>query len=220
MITSQYCSKKTSQLYPSKSCVYIYIYIYIYITSISQLPPNYIPMLSSDSDYPIEHLIKSSSKTSIMRSTGNSDNDITIHSLILILINILIILFPQNIINNIYIYIWVCLKMVSTPKPNGFADHYPVFKWLAIIGNINPTFSGPNPYLFPLKAGFWPAVATFGWICDQVIRANPSRRIGMSPAANQRALNRKINQKSRFKSCKWDEIIPATGWLYKLYIYI
>ena len=25
--------------------------------------------------------------------------------------------------------------------PNGFADHYPVFKWLAIIGNINPTFS-------------------------------------------------------------------------------
>ena len=30
--------------------------------------------------------------------------------------------------------------------PNGFADHYPVFKWLAIIGNMNPTFSGPNPY--------------------------------------------------------------------------
>ena len=26
--------------------------------------------------------------------------------------------------------IWVCLKMVSTPKPNGFADHYPEFKWL------------------------------------------------------------------------------------------
>ena len=22
-------------------------------------------------------------------------------------------------------YTWVCLKMVSTPKPNGFADHYP-----------------------------------------------------------------------------------------------
>ena len=30
--------------------------------------------------------------------------------------------------------------------PNGFADHYPVFKWLYIIGNINPTFSGPKPY--------------------------------------------------------------------------
>ena len=30
--------------------------------------------------------------------------------------------------------------------PNGFADHDPVFKWLAIIGKINPTFSGPNPY--------------------------------------------------------------------------
>ena len=24
--------------------------------------------------------------------------------------------------------------------PNGFADHYPVFKWLAIIGKINPIF--------------------------------------------------------------------------------
>ena len=25
---------------------------------------------------------------------------------------------------------WVCLKMVSTPKPFGFADHYPCEKWL------------------------------------------------------------------------------------------
>ena len=24
----------------------------------------------------------------------------------------------------------VLLKMVSTPKPNGFADHYPYEKWL------------------------------------------------------------------------------------------
>ena len=30
--------------------------------------------------------------------------------------------------------------------PNGFADHYPYEKWLAIIGNINPTFSVTNPY--------------------------------------------------------------------------
>ena len=30
--------------------------------------------------------------------------------------------------------------------PNGFADHYPNQKWLAIIGKINPTFSGPKPY--------------------------------------------------------------------------
>ena len=29
-----------------------------------------------------------------------------------------------------YMSIWVCLKMVSTPNPNGFADHYPVFEWL------------------------------------------------------------------------------------------
>ena len=26
--------------------------------------------------------------------------------------------------------------MSCTPKPNGFADHYPYEKWLAIIGNI------------------------------------------------------------------------------------
>ena len=25
---------------------------------------------------------------------------------------------------------WVCLKMLCTPTPNGFADHYLVFKWL------------------------------------------------------------------------------------------
>ena len=27
-------------------------------------------------------------------------------------------------------YIWVCLKIGNTPKPNGFADHYPYEKWL------------------------------------------------------------------------------------------
>ena len=44
---------------------------------------------------------------------------------------------------------WVCLKMSAKlpEQPNGFADHYPYEKWLAIIGNINPTFSGPNPLL-------------------------------------------------------------------------
>ena len=39
--------------------------------------------------------------------------------------------------------------------PNGFADHYPVFKWLAIIGNINPTFSDIlilDPYQLQLRA--------------------------------------------------------------------
>ena len=27
-------------------------------------------------------------------------------------------------------FIWVCLKIVYPIVPNGFADHYPVFKWL------------------------------------------------------------------------------------------
>ena len=34
---------------------------------------------------------------------------------------------------------WVCLEMVSTPKPNGFADHYPYE--MAISLGIYPTFS-------------------------------------------------------------------------------
>ena len=29
-----------------------------------------------------------------------------------------------------YMTIWVCLKMLCTPKPNGFADHYPYEKLL------------------------------------------------------------------------------------------
>ena len=50
------------------------------------------------------------------------------------------------------VLIWVCLKMVSTPKPNGFADHYPYEKWLAIIGNINPTCSDKPIYSTPQAA--------------------------------------------------------------------
>ena len=34
--------------------------------------------------------------------------------------------------------------MVSTPKANGFADHYPYEKWLAIIGNIPYFQTNPN----------------------------------------------------------------------------
>ena len=41
--------------------------------------------------------------------------------------------------------------------PNGFADHYPVLKWLLIIGNMNPTFSD-KPMVFlgtiPWCSGF------------------------------------------------------------------
>ena len=48
---------------------------------------------------------------------------------------------------------------------NGFADHYPYEKWLAIIGKINPTFSGPNPYpqiIIPAPLG-GPAAAIFSF---------------------------------------------------------
>ena len=36
--------------------------------------------------------------------------------------------------------------------PNGFADHYPVFKWLAINGKIHPIFrQTPFRFFFPLE---------------------------------------------------------------------
>ena len=59
--------------------------------------------------------------------------------------------YGQNIISlqisalRLETYLGVSENVVYPILPNGFADHYPVFKWLAIIGNINPTFSGPNP---------------------------------------------------------------------------
>ena len=42
--------------------------------------------------------------------------------------------------------------------PNGFADHYPVFKWPFIcyfIGNMNPTFSGPKPNVATPSQVIW-----------------------------------------------------------------
>ena len=42
-----------------------------------------------------------------------------------------LILMMETLINQrIPKIIWVCLKMSCTPKPNGFADHYPYEKWL------------------------------------------------------------------------------------------
>ena len=43
----------------------------------------------------------------------------------------------------------------NTPKPNGFADHYPVFQWLAIIGNINPTFSDKPILSYDAPVLYW-----------------------------------------------------------------
>ena len=45
--------------------------------------------------------------------------------------------------------IWVCLKIVYPCVPNGFADHYPVFKWLLNYGNI------PNIFRQTLLANWW-----------------------------------------------------------------
>ena len=64
--------------------------------------------------------------------------------------------------------LWHCFTHINDPGvsenvvypivPNGFADHYPVFKWLAIIGKINPTFSDK-----PIHK-WW----DFSWICHRL----------------------------------------------------
>ena len=53
-------------------------------------------------------------------------------------------------VSPIFKHMGVSENVVYPIVPNGFSDHYPVLKWLAIIGNINPTFSGPNPGRSPL----------------------------------------------------------------------
>ena len=68
---------------------------------------------------------------------------------------------------SLFIAIWVCLKMSCTPKPNGFADHYPYEKWLAIIGNINPTFSGPKPY-FSSNVN-WPILPSLAYLSTALL---------------------------------------------------
>ena len=37
---------------------------------------------------------------------------------------------PSTEFTSCSLKMWVCLKMLCTPKPNGFADHYPYEKWL------------------------------------------------------------------------------------------
>ena len=63
----------------------------------------------------------------------------------------------------------VLLKMVSTPKPNGFADHYPVLKNGYFIGNINPTFSDKttkNDGVEFYQRCFYQLMMVF-WVFDQ-----------------------------------------------------
>ena len=43
------------------------------------------------------------------------------------------------------VFIWVCLKMLCTPKPNGFADHYPDEKMAISLGIYS---------IFRLRLGF------------------------------------------------------------------
>ena len=56
--------------------------------------------------------------------------------------------------------------------PNGFADHYPVFKWLAIIGKINPTFSD-KPIDTPTFSRLHPHLPPFfhrRWSHQKIVR--------------------------------------------------
>ena len=46
-------------------------------------------------------------------------------------------------------WIWVCLKMLCTPKPNGFADHYP-YSMAISLGMLTQHFQ-VQTHLFPLS---------------------------------------------------------------------
>ena len=45
------------------------------------------------------------------------------------------------------VHVGVSENRLNPIVPNGFADHYPYEKWLAIIGGINPTFSDKAMFL-------------------------------------------------------------------------
>jgi hypothetical protein len=68
---------------------------------------------------------------------------------------------------------WVCLKMSCSPKPNGFADHYPYE--MAIIGNI-PYFQ-TNPYdLTGQHPGHAPSLRASSMMTLQKRRTGPTER--------------------------------------------
>ena len=64
-----------------------------------------------------------------------------------------ILKFPLTQLEISWISMWVCLKMSCTPKPNGFADHYPVFKWLFHWGYTQHFQT--NPYIYIYKCDIW-----------------------------------------------------------------
>ena len=63
----------------------------------------------------------------------------------------------------------MCLKMLCTPKPNGFHDHYPYEKWLAIIGNINPRFSVTNPHVKTVQLRAHEAALGVPWLSRKLV---------------------------------------------------
>ena len=67
--------------------------------------------------------------------------------------------------------IWVCLKMWLVPHCSQWFcwSWNPVLKWLAIIGNINPTFSDK-----PICQGLRHFLVYSQWLCE--FPANQSRR--------------------------------------------
>ena len=63
--------------------------------------------------------------------------------------------------------IWVCLKIVYPFLPNGFADHYPVFKWL-FHWEYTQHFQ-TNPYVALSKDPLPPIVPRSDW-CKQILQ--------------------------------------------------
>ena len=59
---------------------------------------------------------------------------------------------------------WVCLKMLCTPKPNRFHDHYPVFKWL-FHWEYTQHFQTNPCVAVELWSYIWPTCDKYDQIC-------------------------------------------------------
>ena len=75
----------------------------------------------------------------------------------------------------LYKQLWVCLKMSCTPiNENGFADHYPIFKWLF---HWEYTIFSDKP-LYTIYRILYHAVSTCGFINSRIYTSKSSLSTG------------------------------------------
>ena len=122
----QQSSRRKSLAVDMYNCIYIYMYVYRNIISI-KMP--IICTLYPHDNYLLVKFISSSSRARPFRWNRAGRRFL------------LAMTDCTNGTRSKQNHVGLSENVVYPIPPNGFADHYPVFKWLAIIGNIYPTFS-------------------------------------------------------------------------------